>query len=80
MTWSALAPWGVVVLLCLGFIETYRLAALWDEEDFEKRAYPGGWVRVLVCGDGGWENSLHSMVWHNTAQHDMGHFRCKLLA
>jgi hypothetical protein len=38
---AALAPWGVVVLLLLAFIETYRLAALWDEEDFEKRAYPG---------------------------------------
>lgn len=38
---AALAPWGVVALLGLAFIETYRLAALWDEEDFEKRAYPG---------------------------------------
>lgn len=40
-SFAALAPWGVVALLCLGLIETYRLAALWDEEDFEKRAYPG---------------------------------------
>lgn len=39
---AALAPWGVVVLLSLAFIETYRMAALWDEEDFEQRAYPGG--------------------------------------
>lgn len=39
---AVLAPWGGVVLLCLGLIETYRLAALWDEDDFEKRAYPGG--------------------------------------
>lgn len=38
---AAVAPWGVVALLGLAFIETYRLAALWDEEDFEKRAYPG---------------------------------------
>lgn len=43
---AALAPWGVVVLLLLAFIETYRLAALWDEEDFEKRAYPGKQGRV----------------------------------
>jgi hypothetical protein len=41
-SFAALAPWGVVALLCLGLIETYRLAALWDEDDFEKRAYPGG--------------------------------------
>jgi hypothetical protein len=41
MSVATLAPWGVVVLLLLAFIETYRLAALWDEEDFEKRAYPG---------------------------------------
>jgi hypothetical protein len=44
MTLSALAPWGVVGLLCLGLIESYRLAALWDEQDFEKRTYPGARV------------------------------------
>lgn len=47
MSVAALAPWGVVALLSLAFIETYRLAALWDEEDFEKRTYPGG--RVAAC-------------------------------
>jgi hypothetical protein len=33
-----------VLLLSLGLIESYRLAALWDEEDFEKRTYPGGFL------------------------------------
>lgn len=47
MSVAVLAPWGVVMLLCLGLIETYRLAALWDEEDFEKRAYPGKGQRGL---------------------------------
>lgn len=46
-SFAALAPWGVVALLCLGLIETYRLAALWDEDDFEKRAYPGKKFDVL---------------------------------
>ena len=56
-TLAALAPWGVVVLLSLAFIETYRLAALWGEEDFEKRAYPGGvcwtaWLAARLAGLG----------------------------
>jgi hypothetical protein len=41
MTAVALVPWGGVGLLSLTLMETYRLAALWDEEDYEKRAYPG---------------------------------------
>lgn len=41
LTLGALAPWGVVVALALALVESYRLAALWGEPDFEKRTYPG---------------------------------------
>lgn len=36
-----------ILLLLLGLIETYRMRALWDEEDFEARAYPGKRFDVL---------------------------------
>lgn len=36
-----MAPWGFVLLLFLALLETYRLAALWGEEDVDKRVYPG---------------------------------------
>lgn len=48
MTPAALAPWGFVVLASLALLETYRLAALWGEPDFEKRTYPGVCVCVLL--------------------------------
>ncbi|KAF6263403.1 chlorophyll a/b-binding protein domain-containing protein [Scenedesmus sp. NREL 46B-D3] len=44
---ASAAPWGLVLLLSLGLIESYRLAALWDEDDFEKRTYPGRWFDFL---------------------------------
>jgi hypothetical protein len=48
LQWSfaTAAPWGAVLLLSLGLIESYRLAALWNEEDYEKRTYPG----AQICG------------------------------
>jgi hypothetical protein len=47
VTISALAPWGIVLLLSLALLETYRMAALWDEDDFEKRTYPGKRFDIL---------------------------------
>eukprot|EP00879_Flechtneria_rotunda_P000404 GHRR01000498.1.p1 GENE.GHRR01000498.1~~GHRR01000498.1.p1 ORF type:complete len:283 (+),score=59.09 GHRR01000498.1:120-968(+) len=47
VTVSSLAPWGFVFLLSAGFIESYRMAALWGEDDVEKRTYPGKRFDVL---------------------------------
>jgi hypothetical protein len=44
---ASVAPWGVVLLLCLAVIETYRIATLWGEEDVDKRVYPGKRFDVL---------------------------------
>lgn len=38
---ASIAPWGIVLLLSLALIETYRMATLWGEEDVDKRVYPG---------------------------------------
>jgi transformation/transcription domain-associated protein len=34
-------PWFVGSVALLGLVETYRMAALWGEQDLERRAYPG---------------------------------------
>jgi hypothetical protein len=50
LSFATAAPWGLVLLLSLGVIESYRLAALWDEADFEKRTYPGVWLAGSLAG------------------------------
>uniref|UniRef100_A0A383VI24 Chlorophyll a-b binding protein, chloroplastic n=1 Tax=Tetradesmus obliquus TaxID=3088 RepID=A0A383VI24_TETOB len=47
LSFASAAPWGAVLLLSLALIESYRLAALWGEQDFEKRTYPGRWFDFL---------------------------------
>jgi hypothetical protein len=61
LSFATAAPWGVVLLLSLGLIESYRLAALWDEEDFEKRTYPGVWLsgQTWPCC---W---IHMHIWYD---------------
>jgi hypothetical protein len=45
-------PWAAGGLALLALVETYRMAALWGEEDLERRAYPGdrfdplGWTKA----------------------------------
>ncbi|KAI8465291.1 MAG: hypothetical protein J3K34DRAFT_437637 [Monoraphidium minutum] len=38
---GAALPWAVAALVLFAIVETYRMAALWWEEDMERRAYPG---------------------------------------
>ncbi len=46
-TLASLAPWAAVLALLVALIETYRMTALWDEEDVDSRVYPGKQFDVL---------------------------------